>query len=362
MTFLERIHFILILFLVVTIVSCNQDTNETGQEESATPIAGYELSPRDMSRVVHVSSTIEPENEITIASRISGLITTLNVREGDRVNSGDILIQFDMEEQRAELERARAEMELEETRYNRVAQLHERDAISPAEYEEARANYKMAESEVKLRDTRLGFGTVRAPEDLVVLNRYVERGDAVSVNAPLFRVADLSRLVVRTGIPERDVVHMREGQIAEMHIDAFPDTTFSGTVQRIFPSADTDSRLIRVEILLTAGQQDEVIRPGYLARVRLNADRRENVLAVPSESLLASIQDETFVYVINSENRLERRDVVPGIERRNWTQVLNGLEEGDVIVGGNPGNLRENLYVEVSRWIHDESPETISRW
>ncbi|MEX0780088.1 MAG: hypothetical protein WD037_10140 [Balneolales bacterium] len=119
--------------------------------------------------------------------------------------------------------------------------------------------------------------------------------------------------------------------------------------------------MISVEILLRTGQQDEVIRPGYLARVRLDADRRENVLAVPSESLLASTQDETFVYVINSENRLERRDVVSGIERRNWTQVLNGLEEGDVIVGGNPGNLRENLSVEVSRWIDDKSPETLSR-
>ncbi|MEX0780087.1 MAG: efflux RND transporter periplasmic adaptor subunit [Balneolales bacterium] len=234
MSLLKR-HFILIPLLVVFVVSCNQDTNETGQVESATPIAGYELSPRDMSRVVHVSSTIEPENEITIASRISGLITLLNVREGDRVSSGDILIQFDMEEQQAELERVRAEMELEETRYNRISQLHERDAISRAEFDEARANYKMTESEVKLRDTRLGFGTVRAPEDLVILNRYVEEGDAVSVNAPLFRVADLNRLVVRTGIPERDVVHMSEGQVAEVFIDAFPGTTFSGSVQTNIP-------------------------------------------------------------------------------------------------------------------------------
>ncbi|MEX1121267.1 MAG: hypothetical protein WED82_03995 [Balneolales bacterium] len=141
----------------------------------------------------------------------------------------------------------------------------------------------------------------------------------------------------------------------------FPALLFQDPYKRIFPSADADSRLISVEILLRTGQQDEVIRPGYLARVRLDADRRENVLAVPSESLLASTQDETFVYVINSENRLERRDVVSGIERRNWTQVLNGLEEGDVIVGGNPGNLRENLSVEVSRWIDDKSPETLSR-
>jgi membrane fusion protein, multidrug efflux system len=361
MKHLKQFTITLLPFIFLGFISCDRDEVQSEQADRATPIAGYELVQRDLSRVVQVSSVVEPENEITIASRMAGLITSMNVREGDRLNQGDILVQFDMEEQQAELERARAELDLEETRYNRSAQLYEREAISSAEFEEARANYKIAESEVKLRDTRMGFGTVRAPGDIVILQRYVEEGDAVSLNDPLFRVADLNRLVVRVGIPERDVVHMQQGQTADINIDAFPGSLFSGTVQRIYPSADTESRLVTVEITLRAEQQDQIIRPGYLARARLDADRRQGVLAIPSESLLASSGDERFVYIINADNRLERRDVETGIERRNWTQVLNGLDEGDVIVGGNPGNLREDLHVTVSRWVDEGSPETFSQ-
>ena len=362
MSYLKNLSFLIscILLFSFSVVSCESEEEVVDDQDRAMPIAGYELSPRDMSRVVQVSSAVEPENRVTIASRMSGLITSLHVREGDRVSEGDLLLELDVEELEAELERSRAELELAETQYNRNAQLFEQEAISSSEYEETRANYKIAQSEVRLRETRLGFGTVRANNDLVILERHIEEGDAVSNNEPLFSVADLNRLVVRVGIPERDVVHIEEGDAANVRIDAFPDMTLSGSVQRVYPSTDSNSRLVTVEVTMRAEQQDVVIRPGYLARVQLDADRRQNVLAVPSESLLASSRDEKFVYIINSENRLERRDVELGIERRNWTQILGGLEEGDVIVGGNPGNLRADLHVTVSRWVEEGSPETIT--
>lgn len=354
---------VLLLFLTIGTGGCSSESESGPSAESTTAIAGYELAPQDMSRIVRASSTVEAENVVTIASRMSGLIIEMNAREGDRVSPGDILLRFDIAEQEAELERARAELELATAVYNRNRTLFEREAVSSAEYEEARANKRISESEVTLLDTRVRFGTVRASgdNDVVVLRRYVERGDAVSANEPLFRVADLSRLVVRVGIPERDVVALYEGQQTELKIDAFPDQSFRGTIQRIYPSSDENSRLFTVEITLPAEQKDQVIRPGYLARVSMDADRREDVLAVPSESLLASEREERFVYVINDENRLERRDVVTGIERRNWTQILEGLEAGERVVGANPSNLREDLLVNISRWVENDAPQVAGR-
>lgn len=347
--------------LIVLIGACSPETDGNQSAERATAIAGYELKPIDLSRVVRASSTVEAENTVTLASRMSGLITEMTVREGDRVSEGDLLLRFDVEEQQAELERARAELDLASAVYNRTQTLFEREAISRAEYEEARANKRIAESEVTLLQTRVGFGAVRAPHNLVVLRRHVEKGDAVSNNEPLFRVADLNRLVVRLGIPERDVVAIEEGQQTELQIDAFPGQAFRGTIQRIFPSADENSRLFTVEVSLSAEQQNQVIRPGYLARVSMDAERRPNVLAVPSESLLASEQDERFVYIINNDNRLERRNVVTGIERRNWTEILEGLETGEKVVGSNPSNLREDILVNVTRWVENDVPQVAGR-
>jgi len=352
---------VVILSALILWTGCESDSDSDRSAERATAIAGYELTPIDLSRVVRASSTVEAENMVTIASRMSGLITEMNVREGDRVSAGDLLLRFDVEEQQAELERARAELDLATAVYERTQTLFEREAISRAEYEEARANKRIAESEVKLLETRVGFGSVRAPHDLVVLRRHVERGDAVSANEPLFRVADLNRLVVRLGIPERDVVNLEEGQQTEINIDAYPGQAFRGTVQRIFPSADENSRLFTVEVSLRAEQQEQILRPGYLARVSMDAERRPNVLAVPSEALLASEQDDRFVYIINDDNRLERRDVVTGIERRNWTEIVEGLEAGEKVVGANPSNLREDILVNVTRWVENDAPQVAGR-
>ncbi len=339
------------------IAGCDETEESRAMTETAVAIAGFELTPVDLSRVVRASSRVEAENIVTISSRMSGLITGMNIREGDRLSAGDVMIRFDLEEQRAELDRARAELELAEAVYTRNQRLLEREAISRAEYEESRANKRIAESEVNLLETRIGFGTVRAPTDLVVLRRYVEQGDAVSTNEPLLTTANLDRLVVRLGITERDVVSLEEGQQVDITIDAFPGQQFRGTIQRIYPSAEDDSRLFTVEVTLRSEQQDQLIRPGYLARVTLDAERRPGVLAVPGESLLASEQDDRFVYIINDENRLERRNVVTGIERRNWTEITEGLEEGERIVAANPSNLREGLLVNVTRWIESDASQ-----
>ena len=351
----------LVIFLAPALLflsaGCSSESESGSSAESAAAIAGYEISPINMSRIVRASATIEPENVITIAGRMSGLINEMKVREGDRIEAGEIIIRFDIEEQQAELTRARAELDLANAIYERNRTLFDRDAISVAEYEESRANRIIAESDVRLLETRVNFGTVRAPQTVTVLRRHVEEGDAITANQPLIQAANLDRLVVRVGIPERDVVNLNSGQRADFTIDAYPDQLFSGTIERIYPSADPNSRLFTVEIATSSAQQDRVIRPGYLARVTMDADRRENVLAVPSESLLASGRDERFVYVINNENRLERRDITTGIERRNWTQVLDGLQEGEIIAGANPSNLRENQLVRVTRWVDDGSPE-----
>ncbi len=352
---------LLIMATALLSVGCASDDDTESSTERITPIAGYEVQPRDMSRVVRASAVVEPENTVTIASRMSGLITQLHVREGDRIPAGDVMIELDVEEQQAELERARAEGELAEARYRRAAQLLEREAVSASEYDEALANRNVARSEVKLLETRAGFGTIRATSDVVILRRYVEQGDAVTLNEPLLRVADLGRLVVRAGISERDVVHLEEGRHVDIRIDAWPDEAFEGAISRIYPAADEESRLITVEISLPAEQQDRLIRPGYLARVTMDAERRRDVIAVPSESLLASERDERFVYVINDENRLVRRDVETGIERRNWTQIRSGLEPGDVVVGANPSNLREDIRVEVTRWVSEDTPGMATR-
>lgn len=172
---LNYFKFFMLILTVSLAIACGSDTATEDSDESAVAIAGYEVQPRDLSRIVRSSARIEAENYITIASRMSGLITGLNAREGDRFSDGDILLEFDTEEQEAELDRARAQLDLATAVYERSRTLYDREAISTAEYEETRADKRIAESEVKLLETRIRFGTVRAPTILLFFQDMLNR-------------------------------------------------------------------------------------------------------------------------------------------------------------------------------------------
>lgn len=138
------ISILLSVFLLIS-AGCSSETESGQAAERPTAIAGYELSPIVLSRIIRASSVVEAENVVTLASRLSGLIIEMNVREGDRLSEGDVLLRFDIEEQQAELERARAEFDLASAVYERNQTLFTIDAVSLAEYEEARANKELLE-------------------------------------------------------------------------------------------------------------------------------------------------------------------------------------------------------------------------
>jgi membrane fusion protein, multidrug efflux system len=345
---------------IATVSACGGGAAPEASRGEPSPrvvaVAAVEMLPRDLSLTLDLSGTIEPIREVRIAARMAGILETLRVEEGRRVSAGSVLATMDVAEQMAELDRARTRLELAEAYYRRAQQMRDQELISEEEYENTRAERAIAESEVRLWETRAALGTVRAPSAGVVTEKFVEAGDAVTSGQPLFVVADDTTLVLRVGITDLHAARLSAGQPVTITVDAMPGRRFEGRIRRIFPSADPDSRLHPVEFELVPAPGTRRPVPGYLARVEVDVERRSEVLAVPSEALLASSADQPFVFVIDGD-RLERREVVPGISRRDWIEVVEGLEPGELVVGSNPANLREGMAVRVTDRVSHPSDE-----
>jgi membrane fusion protein, multidrug efflux system len=314
--------------------------------ERSVAVAAVQLAPLDLSQQIQVSGTIEPIREIRLAARMGGVVEQVRVEEGSRVAAGALLARFDVAEQRAELARARAQLEQARAAYERARQLVARELASGAEYEDARAARNVAQSEVQLWQTRAAAGLVTSPAGGVVTRKFVEAGSAVSNGEPLFVIADVSTLVVQVGIADVHATRLQVGQEVLASVEAFPGRQWPAQVRRVFPAADPDTRLVPVELAFT-GAAAASLRPGVLARIRIDVDRRPDVLAVPNEALLASSRDDPFVYVIEDE-RLVRRSVATGVSRRDWTEITHGLQPGETVVASNPANLREGARVRVT--------------
>ena len=327
-----------------------EEARERERSDRELPVRAAETGPRDLSRIVRLSAPVEPMRTIRLAARTDGVMTEVLVEEGDVVAADEVLARIDVREQRAELARARASLAEKEANFKRMDQLRERNYIDAAQYETARAELEIARSDVELWQTRVDFGTVSSTIAGTVVERYIEPGEAVSRHEPLFAIADLSSLVARLGVSELDVGNLRVGDSVVVQVDAVDGgNPISGVIRRIFPAADETSRLITVEVELPEARQFG-LRPGFLARARLLVDSRPEVLAVPTVSV-GEERGQHFVMTINGDGKLERREIRAGVIRGAWREVISGLQAGDEVVAANPLEMTAGERVRVVDWV-----------
>ncbi|MGH7573305.1 MAG: efflux RND transporter periplasmic adaptor subunit, partial [Gemmatimonadota bacterium] len=300
--------------------------------------ATVELS--SLSRDVTVSGVVEPLRTVGLNSQLASTVLSIGAEEGDRVGVGQALARLDAAEIQAELTSAEANHEVAEGTWERAQELYQEQIITLPEYERDRAAFAAAEAELGQLRTRLGYATIQSPLSGVVLEKNVEAGDLVAPQQQLFRVADISTLVVRVGISELDVVQLSAGDSARVVLDAFPDQPIRGRIRRVFPAADPASRLVPVEVALEPGSP---ARPGFLARVEFRFDVREDVAVVPAAAVVRGEQGDA-VFVVEGD-RAVRRPVQVGQTYEGRVEVVDGLEPGEVVVVKGNAGLREGAQV-----------------
>jgi len=307
-------------------------------------VAVVETAPVEsgsIAREVELSGVVEPIRTVSVNSQLATTIRAVLAEEGDRIPRGAVLARLEDAELAVELEAARAALEAARAAYERAEQLREREVITLPEYERDRTAYAAAQAETRRLETRVGYATVRSPIDGVVTAKHVEAGDVVGAQTPLFDVADVSTLVVPVGVSELDVGMLATGDTVSVSLDAFPDREFRGRIRRIFPAADPATRLVPVEVALEPGSQ---ARPGYLARVQLPLDSRNDVLLVPASAVLTGSGGEESAFVVQ-DGKAVRRAVETGLVSKGRVEIVSGLARGETVVVEGGSSLREGAPV-----------------
>jgi RND family efflux transporter MFP subunit len=242
---------------------------------------------------------------------------------------------------RAELERTRDQVaELS-------AQLEARRAEERAQRIDLDANAGRTQAMVRSLASKVSDAEVRAPLAGVVLARYVEAGEVVAVNQALFKVGDPRSLLLEVTIDEADVGRVRDGSdgqpasrvAASLH--AFPGRAFAGHVVKVMPDADREKKSYLAKVRL-----DEAVaglRSGMTAEVNILITERAGALLAPADA----IKDGQVWRVV--AGRAERRKVSVGIHDLLRAEVLDGLDQGDlVVIGGQELLTRARMRVRAT--------------
>lgn len=298
-----------------------------------------------LSKTVDGNGSLRAKSQVDISSQVIGQVKIIYVKEGEFVKKGDLLLKLDDVSYRAEFEKAQAQLKDVERNFDRAKKLHDQKLIADEELEKAKLSVDLARAQYERAKDQLEKTKIRAPISGRVLTVNVETGETVLVgtmNNPgtvLLTIADLRRMIAEIEVSETEIPAVKEKQKATVHIDAIPDTTFSGEVVKVgFMPIQTTTTLERttdfeVEIEL---KNPGPLRPGMSADAEIRTDTKDSVLIIPIQAI-AKKREKTgiasFVFSYDKGKAVKKK-IKTGISSDQEIEVTEGLKEGDEVITG----------------------------
>jgi membrane fusion protein, multidrug efflux system len=307
------------------------------------------------SRKTHsitVLGTVQAEESVTIRPEVAGRITAFPFDEGQRVRAGQPLVLLDERIEKAELAQALAQSELALSAHRRTQALFERGFVSDLALEEARARLTVARAQVELAQARVARRTLRAPFDGYVGLRLLSPGEYVKEGTDLIRIDALDRLQLLLHIPERYVGLVAVGQALHLQSDVFPEERFQAHVRHIAPTLESATRSLAVKARLE--NPKERLRPGLFVRLSLILEDDLPALWIPEEAMVSNAAGLHVFQIKNDKAHLVRLET--GLRQEGEMAVLGGLAPGDEIVLAGHHKLRDGQAI-----VRRTKPETIDR-
>ena len=334
---MKKIHYIAAAAL--TLAACGKnESDKTVEVQEELPLVVIDVAhSQDVAQSKSYTANVEAENVNNIAPATPNRIKTIAVDAGDRVTKGQILVTLD----RANIDQLLINLEQIEREYNRAVQLLEIGGGTQQAVDQLKAQLDAARSQY---DNLLENTVLTSPITGVVTARNYDPGDMTG-NLPVLTVGQLSPVVkVLIGISENDMALVRKGMPVTVALDAFPDETFEGTVNRIYPTIDTSTRTFMAEVRIA--NPGERIKPGMFARVGFDMGTKHNVV-VPDRAVVKQTgSGNKYVYTY-SNGRVAYKKVELGQRLGDSYELISGINDGDTVVIAGQSRLADNVPVQI---------------
>lgn len=366
------------------------------KKEAVVRVQTEKVSLRTLTQTVTASGKIQPEIQVTISPEVSGEIIALPVREGQKVEKGNLLLKIKpdiyiarREQFEAAMKSAKANLERSESENKRAEDLYAKGLISDADLEAARtlyhvntAQYEQAQAALNQATEDMNKTTVYSPMKGTVSQLNSELGERVLgtqqfQGTNVMTIADLSRMEARVDVDENDVVLITLGDTARIEVDAYPDKKLTGVIYEIAKTATTkglgtQQEVTNFQVKIRILDKNMELLPGMSVTVDIETETHRNVLSVPIQSVTTRLPKEEkkegeegeegeaiAQERSNGKNKKEKKpvevifvvdngvakkvSVKRGISDDNHVEILEGISEGAEVVSGSYRAINRDL-------------------
>ena len=339
---------------------------------------------QDWQPELRAVGTLRAVRGADLALDVAGLVTRVNVKSGDEVRGGQLLLQLRDSEDIALLHQLEAAAALAEVTFARAKEQLAVQVISKADYDQAAADLKAKQAAVAQQQVNVAKKQLRAPfagrAGIVTINP----GAYLSSGTVIVTLQQLDPIYVDFHLPQKDLAELRTGQKVALRLDAFPGRTFEGTLSAISPKVDSDTRNVQVEAKVP--NPDRVLTPGMFANVSVDAGAKQRYLTLPQTAVVYNPYGET-VFVVIPKREADRRQaaaaaaaddppreqqpkkpgkgpqlppdalvvqqafVTSGPRRGDQVAILKGLEEGVEVVTSGQIKLKSGSPIRIDNSV-----------
>jgi membrane fusion protein (multidrug efflux system) len=305
-----------------------------------------------LSQKLEALGNAHANESVDVSSKTSNIVKAVMFRDGERVRRGQVLVQLDDAQVRADVAEADAAVTDSQAQFNRSRELLNTQALSKSQYDQLEATLKADRARLAAATARLEDTVIRAPFSGRVGLRRVSVGTLISPGAVITTLDDTSVIKLDFSVPENFVASLREGLSVRATAPAYPGRSFTGKVASIDSRVDMTTRSVIVRALLT--NDDGAIKPGMFLNVTLANDERE-ALVIPEEALSPEAERQ-YVFVV-ADGKAERREVRIGGRRPGSVEVITGLNAGEQVIVEGTQKVRDGATVRVAERTLDTSPQ-----
>lgn len=310
---------------------------------SVIPVNAVIVKPQKIENKIKVSGSILANESAQLRSEMSGRISKIYFKEGDRIKKGELLVRINDEELRAQLERLKYTQKLYQETENRNKQLLEREAISREEYEIALTELNTAQADIKLVEAQIAKSQLRAPFDGIIGLRYISEGSYVTPTTDIASFFNIDYSKIDFSVPGKYSGVVNVGDNVYFSVENSPET-FQGRVYAIEPQVDPTTRTLRMRAI--SENKGRKVIPGQFASIELILDAVENALMVPTESIVPE-QDGHKIFLANN-GKAQPVQVKLGLRTPQQVEVVSGLKPQDTVITTGLLQIRQGSPINVT--------------
>ncbi|MGC1646272.1 MAG: efflux RND transporter periplasmic adaptor subunit [Candidatus Sulfotelmatobacter sp.] len=317
-----------------------------------TVVAQKETWPSTLS-VIGTAAAIEG---VTVSADLPGTIDKIHFESGQWVHEGDILVELDTRQERAQLANLEAQRDLAKINFGRAQELVKAGVISKSEYDNATAQQKATEAQVGDIRAAIARKTIHAPFSGLLGIRQVSLGQYLAAGQSIVPLQSLSPIYVNFGVPQQETPKVVPGHVLRVTNGDLPGMAFTGRITALDSVINEQTRNIQVQATIT--NKDNKLRPGMYVQVELPLGQPRQVVPLPASAInYAPYGDSVFIVAEmkdakgNTYRGVRQQVVKVEGSRGDQVAIISGINPGDEVVSSGVFRLRNGAPIQVNNTV-----------